>query len=458
MDKQKVIQVSARKSFLIIAVLLAFMALGMSVGGLVWVVGEVKQEASRRQCDILASAVQASIHNDLLSSNMLLAADRLRSMIEPEQWQAFCLRITPADPDSKDLIQMGDQAICDSPSFYRSTREIYFDQAQTESAYSVLVSSDPNLIGFSPSKKLVTIMIGVFVMFAGLLGGLWFFANSILISIFTIIEGGTPANFGKRFTFQEYIATYNLIKDRDAQALLAEKAQSKVRETVLIADLSSRLAHDIRSPLAALNMVASQARSFPAEQADLLLSATKRIQSIANDLLVKKKMVMGGNFFTSAQSTTVGGVLSVASQIVGEKKALVAGAHQIKITDSNFSEAGLQTSVVAWDLELGRILSNLIDNSIEAMPADGGSIALDLYQEDQKYIVLSVRDNGKGIADEIVPLLFSEGASFGKQDGSGFGLGLFSCRQRVEAWGGICSIDSKLGLGTTVTIKLRIKS
>ena len=65
-----------------------------------------------------------------------------------------------------------------------------------------------------------------------------------------------------------------------------------------------------------------------------------------------------------------------------------------------------------------------------------------------------VSDNGKGIAGENLSKAGQRGFSFGKANGNG--LGLSHARSFVEAAGGKLTIQSRVGLGTMVTLSLPI--
>jgi signal transduction histidine kinase len=97
---------------------------------------------------------------------------------------------------------------------------------------------------------------------------------------------------------------------------------------------------------------------------------------------------------------------------------------------------------------LFRLLSNLINNSFEAQSSE---IKLELSTE-AEYIKLAIIDNGSGITPEVLSTLGTRGNSHGKS--SGYGLGLSSAKEAVEASGGNLKIESKINIGTRVTLNL----
>jgi anti-sigma regulatory factor (Ser/Thr protein kinase) len=101
-------------------------------------------------------------------------------------------------------------------------------------------------------------------------------------------------------------------------------------------------------------------------------------------------------------------------------------------------------------IEFKRLLSNLINNAVEAL-STRGQVAIHLYgKEDQ--VILEIGDNGKGIPEEIMSKIMVRGASFGKQGGSG--LGLYHAKSRIENWGGKLLLQSSVNVGTTVQLIL----
>ena len=67
-------------------------------------------------------------------------------------------------------------------------------------------------------------------------------------------------------------------------------------------------------------------------------------------------------------------------------------------------------------------------------------------------VAIAVRDDGGGIADDVLPRIFEPHFSTRT---TGSGLGLAITRRLVESWGGAVTIESKLGGGTTVHVWLR---
>ncbi len=130
--------------------------------------------------------------------------------------------------------------------------------------------------------------------------------------------------------------------------------------------------------------------------------------------------------------------------------------------------AALQRSELDFEVDDGRfviegdrpalkqMLLNLIDNAMK-YGGDGVRVTLSLRRDvTQRQIRLSVGDNGPGIGETDLPLVFEKGYRGARIHGSrvGSGLGLALVRSIVNWHGGVVSIESDPVAGTTVTVIL----
>jgi two-component system sensor histidine kinase VicK len=86
---------------------------------------------------------------------------------------------------------------------------------------------------------------------------------------------------------------------------------------------------------------------------------------------------------------------------------------------------------------INQAISNLINNAIKSTSQKGGTISVTTekrnYRDDDREVVIAVKDTGEGIHPEIIPRLFTK---FATRSGSGTGLGLYISKSIVEAHGG----------------------
>jgi signal transduction histidine kinase len=103
--------------------------------------------------------------------------------------------------------------------------------------------------------------------------------------------------------------------------------------------------------------------------------------------------------------------------------------------------------------QLNQILMNLLANACDAIQ-DRGSIWITTRNEGD-CVEISVRDDGAGIAPDDLQRVFDPFFTT-KPQGKGTGLGLAITHGIVESHGGTIRIDSELGRGTTVTVRLPV--
>lgn len=104
---------------------------------------------------------------------------------------------------------------------------------------------------------------------------------------------------------------------------------------------------------------------------------------------------------------------------------------------------------------LGLVINNLLSNAIYYNKL-GGEISVSTSTESGN-VVVTVTDTGRGIAPEDVPLIFDRfyraDKSRSRAEGRS-GLGLAICKAIVEAHGGRIEVTSRLGVGSTFTVRL----
>jgi signal transduction histidine kinase len=279
-----------------------------------------------------------------------------------------------------------------------------------------------------------------FLMFA-----VWMLANLVSYRVAEDIRalidgveagGGTRAPGGFRLTIHEaelfaekLRAAYDTIKSQSRQAALAK--------------LSAQVAHDIRSPLAALESAMADVPQLPEEKRLLISGAAGRIRDIAEDLLQKNRGAAA-----ACKPHGPCALLPLIQAVLAEKRAQFGGRGGVAISGPENAPAGAGARVNGP--EFCRILSNLVNNAVEALER-GGAVRVGLTVSGGLALV-TVSDDGKGIPPEVLAELGRSGGTYGKAGGSG--LGLYHARTTAESWGGRLDIISAPGKGTAVTLTL----
>ena len=100
-----------------------------------------------------------------------------------------------------------------------------------------------------------------------------------------------------------------------------------------------------------------------------------------------------------------------------------------------------------------QILTNIVNNALQYTPA-GKNVTVEIVETDQM-TGFSVKDEGIGVAEEDLPLLyerFYRGDKSRNRKTGGIGIGLSIVKALIDAHHGEISIESQLHVGTTVTV------
>jgi signal transduction histidine kinase len=239
------------------------------------------------------------------------------------------------------------------------------------------------------------------------------------------------------------------LNDATDKIILQLKEKQKLQKDKIrfetISKITSQVAHDIRSPLAALDMSIKSLENIAEEKRIIIRSAVNRIHDIANNLLDSEKTNKQDP--KEIKSCLIPALIKT---IVTEKRMQFRNLENVQI-DFPLSSAIYGQYAQVNPYELTRILSNLINNAVEALPKQIGLIEINV-RHNLNAVEISVKDNGKGIPVDILDKIFERGVSFEKPTGSG--LGLAHAKELVESWGGTIRVESTLGVGSTFILSL----
>lgn len=219
----------------------------------------------------------------------------------------------------------------------------------------------------------------------------------------------------------------------------------KISASDSLIKISRQVSHDIRSPLAALNVALEDISSLPEKNRLILKMAIQRIQDIANNLLKNSQVNDSPKIISSL-------LYPILDEILSEKRIQYKSQSNLSISGS-FNQSQLFAEINPPLLK--QIISNLINNSVEAIDNAQGHIELILFQQNGQ-AVIEITDNGRGIPKEIINDLGVKNISYGKQSSltSGFGIGVKHAFDTIKSWSGTINVLSRVGVGTTFKISL----
>jgi signal transduction histidine kinase len=157
-------------------------------------------------------------------------------------------------------------------------------------------------------------------------------------------------------------------------------------------------------------------------------------------------------------STLVDDLLSFASTGMHEAPRCVYLQHAVAQATMNLAPAieasgaivtvGRLPIVRSNEIHLVRLLQNLISNALKYRGENPVQIHVTAEQREPGWVI-SIRDNGIGIADEHQTRVFMPFVRLVNRDVPGTGLGLAVCKKIVENLGGRIWVESELGAGST---------
>lgn len=219
--------------------------------------------------------------------------------------------------------------------------------------------------------------------------------------------------------------------------------QEKNSQTQLFNGVAKRAAHDLRSPLSALNSVAYTFSDKNDPRLDLIKETISRVNGIANDLLETNKLILNKNLVR--KNTDIKTLLTI---VINEKKLSLSTTNKkIQFNLNINSNPKLKNE---HTLEVFRAVANIVENSIEAI-SETGEISVLSESDISGDTYLRIIDTGSGISEEAKDKI---GKIEFTTKPSGNGLGLISSVERIHSLGGNLSIHPNQPNGTIVEIRL----
>lgn len=233
-----------------------------------------------------------------------------------------------------------------------------------------------------------------------------------------------------------------VLRERDE----ATNEAQLLRAQAFLSDLSERILHDLRSPLSTLDlMITNELGNVSSDTKDGLRRVLGRVRGIVNFNLKEY----------SAQSLVQPALEPPSCSVVGvvrtilEEEAPKAEARGILLM-ADVPKAASSAFAPIHFTELGRVVSNLIGNAMDAAAEKGKKIHLTL-QTGQQFCELSIRDYGPGFEPEVLQRLNSGDRATTKNDGRG--IGVFTSKETIQRIGGELTLRS-LTDGALVTIRI----
>ncbi len=262
-----------------------------------------------------------------------------------------------------------------------------------------------------------------------------------------VIAGG---NFEQRVEISSEDEVGQLAESFNHMAESLDKYE-KVRR-----DFIANVSHDLRSPLTSIQgfLGAILDGTIPEQKQEhylnIVLEETKRLTKLTNDIVELSR----------AQTSTI--TLEKKrfniNDLIRESIERLEPRLKQKDIQINAMFAEKETFVCADRDKIARVIYNLVDNAIK-FSGEGEQIEIETALKENKKLLVSVKDYGKGISEEDVKYVFDRfykvDSSRGK-DKTGSGLGLSIVREFLLAHGENIAVKSEEGKGTTFLFCLKL--
>ena len=252
--------------------------------------------------------------------------------------------------------------------------------------------------------------------------------------------------------FGEFASSFNEMADTIVQNIEDIKTMDNLRR-----ELVANVSHDLRTPLATIQgyieTILIKEKTITEEERskymNIILAGTKRLKNLVEELFELSKL-------EAKDSKPEPEPFSITElvQDVQQKNLIIAGKKKIRL-ETDFS---YDMPIVYGDIRMmERVLQNLIDNAIK-FTHPNGKITIKLTDKKENVLV-SVIDNGDGIAPEDLPHIFDryqQGNRFEPLDNKGLGLGLAIVKKILEAHDISIDVKSSKESGTVFSFMVPV--
>ncbi|MFQ5883437.1 MAG: ATP-binding protein, partial [Candidatus Methylomirabilales bacterium] len=241
-----------------------------------------------------------------------------------------------------------------------------------------------------------------------------------------------------------------------------ERQLEQAEKMASLGQLASAIAHEVKNPLGGVSgAMQVLAEDYPIddpkrEVIDEMLGQLRRLDKTVKDLL------------SYARPASPEPVACDVSDVV--ERALFFIRQQVRESQiSVVTEYGKDLPQVHVDpQQMQQVILNIALNGVQAMPEEGtltvrtrvltdwssGVSGSSLTSPGSAYVEVAISDTGKGIPPEDLKKIFQP---FFTTKHRGTGLGLPICQRIVEQHGGTISVESEVGKGTTVSVRLPVQ-
>lgn len=300
-------------------------------------------------------------------------------------------------------------------------------------------------------------VFNLLAILAGVGWNLWLLHRRVELPLRHLTTVGQAWRAGKMDVRLDYstpdeIGRLAIVLDAMATEIRDRQEYSQMRNQQL-EDMISALSHDLRTPLLATrNTLRPMLSGAFGPVSDTWREILEEYRLANEDLLKLVQTLLDVSRYEA------GGGNHLDWEPLEWEKIFERAIHQINAIQKSHCYPSIKLArslptIYGDRLEIQRVVQNLLDNAVRVSEPQKQIMIEVVTLKDQVKVL--VRDNGPGIAPQEKEKLFHRFIQ-GRNKRGGVGLGLYLCRQIVEAHGGSINVESKLGEGSTFWFTLPV--
>ncbi|SEW48822.1 Signal transduction histidine kinase [Chryseobacterium wanjuense] len=279
----------------------------------------------------------------------------------------------------------------------------------------------------------------------------WIMSNSLaknitkfsdMITRITLFENEMrPIRYYKNDELNALARAYNrmILQIQDQKERLRFKASEEAWR-----EMAKQVAHEVKNPLTPMKLtIQNFERKFDPKDPNI----GERVKQMSKTMVDQIDLI-----------ATVASAFSEFAKLPEKNNEVINLNNEVEDVlrvfndDSIFMHSNKSNIMINMDrIYLSRIITNLVTNAKQAESDERKLIINVDVEQHQRRVMISVQDNGIGIADNMYERIFEPNFT---SKNSGMGLGLSMVRKMVEDYKGEITVKSELGKGSTFTITL----
>jgi len=248
---------------------------------------------------------------------------------------------------------------------------------------------------------------------------------------------GPPMDPGEMFIYEDLDLMKVMARQATSALLNLKFAEqlSTAREMAAIGKVSAFVMHDLKNSVSNLAMVVENARNYmddPAFQKDMLETLDNTVAKMKG--LIARLRNLEEKAELKLEECDLAALVAESAEVLPKRSITLSGGPVLCAVDR---------------VEMGKVVLNLVLNALDATAGEG-PVHLEVGADGMAYI--RCRDQGCGMAEKFLRERLFKPFETTKQ--KGFGIGLYQCRQIVEAHGGRIEVRSAPEQGAEFTVYL----